>query len=491
METKGVQNYDGRLMNEDLQPISKGQKKWTWFSYMALWMGIVHNIFNYAVAASLIALGMNIWQALLTIFVANLVLMVPLAINGHAGSKYGIPFPVYARVSFGVFGANIPALIRAFVAIGWFGIQSYLGAMALNVLLLKVLPVWSHLSTVVFGMPVNSWISLIVFWILEAILAIHGMEVIRRFENWAGPVILVLMLGLVFWAYHILHGIGPILHEPSKFHSTGAFLVVFFPAVITVVGTFATMALNIPDFTRFSRSSKDQLVGQLLGLPITTFFFSLMSAFITSATVIAYGKAIWDPVELFKHFDNTFVLIVGAICLAAATISVNVAANLVSPIYDLINAFPKKLTYKKSALISIILAFIIMPWKLMQSPESVDTLLNTAGAFLGPATGIVIADFWILRKTVVSVEDLYKVDGIYKYKRGFNINAIIVMVVAMILSFAGNFVPALKFLSGYGWLIGILIGFFGYYVAMKFNSGSQNQINSNGYEKAEINISND
>ncbi|MCQ6278491.1 NCS1 family nucleobase:cation symporter-1 [Bacillus sp. EB600] len=485
METKGVQNYDSRLMNEDLKPIPKGQRKWTWFSYMALWMGIVHNIFNYSVAASLIVLGMNIWQALLTIFVANIVLMVPLALNGHAGSKFGISFPIYARLSFGVFGANVPALIRAFVAIGWFGIQSYLGAMALNVLMLKVIPFWSDLSTVFFGLPINSWISLIAFWILEAVLAIHGMEVIRRFENWAGPVILVLMLGLVYWAYNILHGVGPILHQPSKFHSVGEFLPVFFPAVITVVGSFATMALNIPDFTRFSRSSKDQVIGQILGLPITTFFFSLMSAFITSATVIAYGKAIWDPVELFKHFDNTIVLVIGAACLAAATISVNVAANLVSPIYDLINAFPKKLNYKRSAIISIVLAFLIMPWKLMQSPDSVHLLLNTAGAFLGPATGIVIADFWIIRKCQVSVDDLYKVEGIYEYKKGFNIYALITMVVGMILSFGGNFIPALKFVSGYGWLIGILVGFFGYYALMKLTGTGPLQIDTAEYEKNE------
>ena len=209
---------DTRLTNSDLQPIPAKERKWTWYSYMAPWMGMVHNIFNYEVAAGLIAVGMNVWQALLTIFVADMILMIPLVLNGYVGNKYGIPFPVFARVAFGVFGANVPALIRAFVAIGWFGVQSFLGSTALNALLAFTIPAWGHLNADFFGLPVNGWISLLLFWILQGIVATHGMDVIRRFENWAGPAILILLLGLVIWAIGVVHGLGPIFEQPSKFH---------------------------------------------------------------------------------------------------------------------------------------------------------------------------------------------------------------------------------------------------------------------------------
>ncbi|MBO0781956.1 MAG: NCS1 family nucleobase:cation symporter-1, partial [Ktedonobacteraceae bacterium] len=414
---------DKRLSNSDLQPIPAKERKWTWYSYMALWMGMVHNIFNYEVAAGLIALGMNVWQALLTIFVADAILIIPLILNGYVGDKYGIPFPVFARISFGVFGANVPALIRAFVAIGWFGVQSYLGSTALNAVISFTVPAWAHLNLDIIGLPLNGWLSLLAFWILQGIIATHGMDIIRRFENWAGPVILILLLGLVFWAINVNHGLGPLFNQPSKFQSPGDFLVTFFPAVISVIGSWATLALNIPDFTRFSRSTKDQVVGQVLGLPITTFLFSLMSTFVTSATVLAFGKAIWDPVELLQRFQNPFILIIGAITLTAATVSVNVASNLVSPIYDLINVAPRKLTFKSAAILSMVIAFFMMPWKLMQHPDSLYLLLDIAGSFLGPTTGILLADFWFYRKRRVAVTDLYRAEGQYRYTKGFNIRA--------------------------------------------------------------------
>ncbi|MCL6444805.1 MAG: NCS1 family nucleobase:cation symporter-1 [Alicyclobacillus sp.] len=459
--------YDEQLTNRDLQPVPAAERRWSWYSYMALWMGMVHNIFNYEVAASLIALGMNIWEALLTIFVADLILMIPLGLNGYVGTRFGIPFPVFARLAFGVFGANIPALIRAFVAIGWFGVQSYLGSTALNALITFLAPGWSKLSGTFLGMPANGWIALLLFWFLQGLLALHGMEIIRRFENWAGPLVLVIMLGLVIWAAGIVHGFGPLFHQHSSFKSNAAFWAAFGPAVISVIGSWASMGLNIPDFTRFSRSTKDQVIGQFLGLPITTFVFSLMSGFITSATIVAFGSAVWDPVQLLQHFHNPFVLIVGAASLTAATISVNVASNLVSPIYDLMNVFPKRLNFKSAALISMIIAFVMMPWRLMQSPQSLETLLNTAGAFLGPATGIVIADFWFLRKRNISLQDLYRVHGIYRYAKGFNLYAMVALVISMLASFAGNFLPALKMISGYGWLIGVALGFVLYSVFMK------------------------
>ncbi|QSO47406.1 NCS1 family nucleobase:cation symporter-1 [Alicyclobacillus mengziensis] len=459
--------FDEALSNANLRPIAQSERKWSWYSYMALWMGMVHNIFNYEVAASLIVLGMNIWQALLTIFVADLILMVPLALNGYVGNKYGIPFPVFARLAFGVFGANIPALIRAFVAIGWFGVQSFLGSTALNALLILLIPSWSHMSGTFLGLPGNGWIALLLFWVLQGVVATHGMDVIRRFENWAGPVILIVMLGLVVWAVTVLHGMGPIFTEPSKFKSSGAFWAVFGPGVISVIGSWASMGLNIPDFTRFSRSTKDQVVGQFVGLPITTFVFSLMASFITSATIVAFGSAIWDPVQLLQHFKSPVVLILGAAALTIATMSVNVASNLVSPIYDLINAFPRKLNFRSAAIVSMVIAFVIMPWKLMQSPQGIDTLLNTAGAFLGPATGIVIADFWLLRTRRVKLTDLYTREGVYRYSKGFNVTAIVVLIISMLVSFAGNFLPIFKVFAGYGWLIGVVLGFVLYYIVMK------------------------
>jgi NCS1 family nucleobase:cation symporter-1 len=468
---------DSRLANSDLAQIPKKRRTWTWYAYMALWMGMIHNIFNYAVAASLMAKGMSAWQAILTILAGNFVLIIPLLLIGHIGSRYGITFPVLARLSYGVFGANVPALIRAFVAIGWFGIQSYLGGAAFNVLLLKLIPGWQTLNEAFLGLQLNEFIALVAFWVLEAFVTVHGIDVVRRFENFAGPIILVLMLGLLYWALTRMNGLGPLFDEPSKIHSTGGFLLVFVPGVITIVGTFASMALNITDFTRFSRSSKDQAVGQILGLPIATLVFSFMVAITTSATIVVFGGKIWDPTKLLAHFNNVGILVVAVLALAAATISVNVAANLVSPIYDLINAFPRWLTYKRSVLVCVVLSFVIMPWKLMQSPDAVEGLLDAAGAFLGPATGVIIADFWLVKKRRISSRDLYRVEGAYYYRNGFNIVALVATGVGMLLSFSGNFLPALSFVKGYGWLIGIIAGFVIYSVLMgAFQNGRRNMI---------------
>lgn len=456
---------DPRLYNEDLKPTPKSDRQWTWFNYTTVWMGMVHNIVAYTTAAGLIALGMSVWEAIITVIIANVILIVAMCLNGVAGAKYGLPFPVLMRAAFGFNGAQIPVLIRAAVAMFWFAAQTYAGSIAINAIITAVIPAWNHLGTQFLGMGINNWISFALFWGLHVVVIRHGMARIRFFELWAGPLVIVMLLALVGWALVQAHGFGPLFHQPAKVHGH-AFWVLFGASVTGLIGTWSTLVLNIPDFTRFSRSQRDQMVGQVVGLPITALLFAFMSILITSGTVAAYGKAIPNPVDLLIRMNSTPVLILGGIALLIATLSVNVAANIVSPAYDLVNLFPRKLTFVSAGIIATVLAIGSVPWLWFTDASRVYKVLNVIGGALGPVAGIMLVDFFILRRKSYDVRSFYTRTGRYAYRKGWNVRGLLALAIGMFAALAGNIIPALGGLANYGWFVGLGVGGVAYLVAM-------------------------
>lgn len=460
-------DLDPTLYNEDLAPVPKEKRTWNWINFSTVWMGMVHNIVAYETAGSLLGLGMSVWQALSTVIVANIVLILAMWINSVAGAKYGVPFPVLIRASFGYKAAQIPVLIRAFVAIFWFAVQTYAGSKAVGAVLGLLIPGWSSLEAFhILGMGSNDAIAFAIFWLLHAYVISHGMDRVKFFELWAGPLVIVLGLGLVIWSLMTAKGFGPLFAEPGKLAGQ-EFWSVFALSVTGLVGVWSTLVLNIPDFTRFSRSQKDQVIGQAVGLPGTAIIFALMSIIITSGTILAFGRPIWDPVELLKQFDNPIILVLGAFSLLIATLSVNVAANVVSPAYDLVNVFPRKLNFVKAGIISIVIAVFFAPWLWFDNANTIFSILGAIGGTLGPVAGIMFADFYIIRRRNYNVKSFYIKQSEYSYNNGWNPKALIALGLGTAVSLMGLFVPALRFLYTYSWFLGVGVGFITYSLLMR------------------------
>src|ERR671933_3001548 len=429
---------DSPLWNDDLAPVPIGKRTWTTYNYAALWIGMAHNIPTYLLASSLIALGMAWYQAVLTIALGNLIVLIPMLLNSHGGTKYGIPYPVLARAPFGVFGANLPALLRAFIACGWFGTQSWIGGGAVFTLTGALVgDAWSK-SPLILGVPATQWLSFAIFWVIQMAIILRGMEMVRRFENWAAPFVLVVGVFLLIWMVSAAHGFGPILSEGGKLGWSPAFWALFFPSLMGMIAFWSTLSLNMPDFTRFGASQRQQILGQVLGLPTTMTFFPLLAVLITSATVVVYGKPIWGPVELTGRFQNPLVVVLALFTLAVATLSVNVAANTVVPSYDLSNAIPKLISFRLGSLITGILGVLIQPWRLLAGPIIyVFTWIGFYGGLLGSVAGVLIADYWLIRRAELKLADLYRPDGAYRYAAGWNVRAVVSIVVGALLAVGG------------------------------------------------------
>ncbi len=457
------------LYNKDLAPTLIKQRTWNTYNFAALWIGMAHCIPTYMLAGGLIALGMSWKEALFTITLGNLIVLIPMLLNAHPGTKYGIPFPILARASFGVFGANIPALLRAGVACGWFGINTFVGGSALNLLCSALIPGWKTMGGgfSIAGLALPAAITFMVFWLIQIYIIFKGMDLIRRFENWAAPVVIILALGLVVWMISAAHGFGPLLDQPSKFKTFGEFFAIFIPSLTGMVGFWATLALNIPDFTRFGKGQKQQMIGQSIGLPPTMLVFSAMGVIITSATVVLYGKAMWEPGEVISRFSNPIVLLLGFFGIIVASLSVNIAANTVSPANDFSNVLPKYISFKVGGLITGIIGILIMPWRLLADPSGyIFGWLTTYSGFLGPIAGIIIADYWVVRKRTLRLADLYRKEGAYKYAGGFNSKAIIALVLGIVVALIGRLVPDLKILFDYAWFVGFAVAFIVYTLIM-------------------------
>src|SRR5438270_710414 len=473
---------EGPLYNGDLAPVPIERRTWNTYNYMALWIGMAHNIPTYLLASGLVALGMAWYQAILTIALANIIVLIPMLANSHAGTKYGIPYPVFARASFGVFGANVAALLRAGVACGWFGIQTWIGGGALYALTGKLFGAgWTN-SAMVAGQHWTLWLSFAIFWALNILIIMRGMDAVRRFENWAAPFVLVVALGLLAWMVTKAGRFGPILSQPGKVGwGTSFWLVLFPPALMGMIAFWSTLSLNMPDFTRFGKSQRAQAVGQILGLPTTMTLFPLAAVLITAATQKVYGAAIWNPVDLVAKFDNPVVVIFALFTLAVATLSVNVAANIVSPSYDFSNVWPKLISFRTGGLITGVLGIVIQPWNLLANQNVyIFTWLGFYGGALGAIAGVLIADYWVIRQNRLKLADLYKENGIYSYTGGFNWRGIAALLIGGVLAVGGAYsapgngpFPAGGILSplynfplihlyDYSWVVGLLAAFLSY-----------------------------
>ena len=454
------------LYNHDLAPVRVQDRNWSTYNFAALWISMAHCIPTYMLASGLMDKGMDWKQALFTIALGNLIVLVPILLNSHPGTKYGIPFPVFARASYGVYGSNLPALLRALVACGWFGIQAWIGGQALNTLFKVLWPAWPTLLGSAGGHPVTEWLSFLLFWGLNILIVYRGMNLLRHVENWAAPFVLVMTAALVYWAIDRAHGLGPILAQPGRLHGP-SFWHAFWPALTAMVGYWATLSLNMPDFTRFGRSQKEQAVGQIVALPTTMTVFAAMGVVITSATAIIYGKAIWDPVALVGHFQSRALVAVAMFTIVVATLSVNIAANVVSPANDFSNAFPRLVSFRTGGLITGLIGIAMMPWRLLESGDRYIGWLITLSGGMGTVAGVLIADYWFVRRKMLKLEDLYLAKGVYTYRGGWNTRAVVATAVGCFLAWGGLFIPVLSPLLDYSWFVGGFSAALTYLVAQK------------------------
>lgn len=473
-----------RLYNDDLAPVPPSARKWGLASIAALWISMSACIPTYMLASGLIGSGMNWSQAVFTIFLGNVIVVIPMILNAHAGTRYGIPFPVFCRASFGTLGANVPAMLRAFVACGWFGIQTWIGGAAIYKILAVFFPALASPGAANFlGITLPQFACFLFFWAINMWVVYKGIDSIRLLLNIKAPLLVALGLILLAWAYHAAGGFGPILSQPSAFDpgqpKAGQFWSFFFPALTGMIGFWATLSLNIPDFSRYAKSQRDQIVGQALGLPATMALYSFIGVAVTSATTIIYGTTLWDPVDVLTRFKNPVVLVVAMLALCIATLATNIAANVVSPANDFAQLAPRKITFRIGGLITGLTGIAMMPWKLIADPSGyIFTWLIGYSALLGPIGGVMIADYFVWRKKVLNVPALYDDAGEYAYVRGFSWVAIGALLAGALPSLpgflatikvvdAGHVASWLLDLYHYAWFVGFGIAFAVYLLLRK------------------------
>ena len=470
------------LINEDLAPIPQNKRTWGTWNYAALWISMSLCIPTYTMASSMINQGMSWWQAVLTIFIGNAIVLVPMLLNGHAGAKYGIPFPVLARASFGTKGANIPAMLRAVVACGWFGIQTWIGGASLYNLLRAWNPSLSPINTTsLFPQPLPL-ACFILFWLLNMFIVYKGVESIKKLLVFKAIFLPLAAIALFCWAVVAAKGLGPILNEPSKFADHASFFNFFFPALTAVVGFWATLSLNIPDFTRYAKSQKAQIKGQAIGLAPSMTLFAFVGVVVTSASAIIYGSPEWDPVQLAGKFESKIVVSFAMTGILISTLATNIAANIVSPANDFSNLSPAKINFRTGGYITGIIGVLIFPWKLMADPNGyIFTWLIAYSSLLGPVGGIMIVDYFFIRKQQLKLADLYSHKGLYEYKNGFNSAAVIALVFGILPNVPG-FLLQVKLISAtafpewisnlynYAWFVGFGVSGVLYYLMMNNNN---------------------
>ena len=487
------------LYNEDLAPVPVARRDWTTYNYAALWVSMAHCIPTYMLASSLIGKGMNWWQALITILLGNVIVLIPILLNSHPGTKYGIPFPVFARASYGTFGSNLPALMRALVACGWFGINAWIGGEALHTLfracftfhrvvevrdLITKQLVGTRVETIFdwhifLGGPVGGhtpteWLSFLIFWALNIYVIYRGMNLLRKVENWAAPFVLVMTAILLAWALWRAGGVGQLLTDPGQFHTWADFTPVFVPALTAMIGFWATLSLNMPDFTRFGRSQREQAVGQIVALPSTMTIFAAMSVMITSAAAIIYphmkAEELWNPMTLVGQFSQVWVVAISMFTVIVATLAVNIAANVVSPANDFANAFPRLISFSTGGLITGITGILMQPWRLLQDPARyIDGWLVGYSGGMGAIAGVLIADYWLVRERRLALPDLYRTRGAYTYTRGWNWRAVAATLVGCFFAWGGLVISFMSPLYNYGWFVGFGASFVTHFALMKLS----------------------
>jgi NCS1 family nucleobase:cation symporter-1 len=441
------------LFNRDLAPVKVSERNWTTYNYAALWISMAHCIPTYMLSSGLISAGMNWWQALITILLGNIIVLAPILLNSHPGTKYGIPFPVFARASYGTYGSNLPALMRAIVACGWFGIQTWIGGEALHVLFRAIIPGWhTLLGGPIGGHMTAEWISFLLFWGMNIFIIYRGMNLLRHVENWAAPFVLIMTALLLGWAIWKANGLGYLLTQQSKFQTVGEFWKIFIPSLTAMIGFWATLSLNMPDFTRFGRSQKEQAVGQVVALPTTMTVFAAMGVMITSAAVVIYphmkAADLWDPMKLVSQFQNVAVIAISMFTVVVATLAVNIAANVVSPANDFANAFPRWISFRTGGLITGVIGILMQPWRLLADPSGY--IFNWLGGYSGglaSIAGVLIVDYWIVRSKQLQLGDLYRVRGDYAFDR-LNNRTLRIVITVVFVAIGSLFLIAYRITSG-------------------------------------------
>jgi NCS1 family nucleobase:cation symporter-1 len=465
------------LWNPDLAPTPLDRRTWSTYHIAALWIGMSVVITTYTLASGLMQQGMTWWQAMTTILLGNTIVLVPMILNAHAGTKYGVSFPVLCRASFGVKGANVPATLRALVACGWFGIQTWIGGVALDTLLAAAWPAWR-------GIAGGAWIAFAIFWLVQVAIILRGLEGIKLLESWSAPLLLgggALLLG---WAIRHGGGLGHILRESARLQTTQVPFWDLFPAALTAnVGYWATLSLNIPDFTRYARSQRSQALGQALGLPATMTAFAFIGVAVTSATIVIYGEAIWDPVALIARIGSRPVIVFGALIVLIAQLTTNMAANVVSPANDFSSLAPRRISYVAGGLITAAIGVAMLPWKLYADASAyIFTWLVGYSSLMGAIGGVLIADYWVVRRRELVLAELFKPHGRYSYGGGVNWRAIAALVLAVVpvipgfvraAATPGGQVPNPTFLDTlytYAWFVTFALSFVLYLVFFRLKA---------------------
>lgn len=483
-----LQIPDPSLINADIAPTTPEGRVWSVHHMASLWIGMVVCVPTYMLAGGLIEAGMNWWQAVLTVCIGNAIVLVPMILNGHPGTKYGIPFPVLARASFGIQGANVASVMRGLVACGWFGINTWIGGAAIYQLLIAMMGEGIAGSALpILGINLVQTLCFLVFWAVQAVIIWRGIESIKLLEAIAAPFLVIMGFLLLIWAYVKADGFGPMFAAPSQFIEGGAkegqFWKVFFPSLTGMVGFWATLSLNIPDFTRYAKTQRDQMLGQAIGLPTFMTLFAFISVAVTSATIVIYGEPIADPVALLGRMGGGFSIALALIALTVATLSTNIAANVVSPANAIINLAPQKFTFRMGGMITAGLGIAMFPWKILESAGSyIFTWLVGYSALLGAIGGILIIDYFLIRKTNLDLEALYQKKGPYWYKGGYNPAALIAMAAGILPNVPGflaqaglvsaDVIPNLfQILYTYAWFVGFAVAGGVHYILTKFVFG--------------------
>jgi NCS1 family nucleobase:cation symporter-1 len=468
---------DDGLSNPDLAPTTPGQRTWGLWHYAALWVGMSVCIPTYMLAASMIASGLNWWESLSIILLGNAIVLVPMLVTGHAGTRYGIPFPVFARASYGVRGAHLPAILRSLVACGWFGIQTWVGGLAVSALAATLWPGWAELGGgarfMSHGVP--EYLGFFLFWLVNLYFVWAGTESIKWLETLSAPFLIVTGLALLGWAASRAGGVGPALAASNRLvgavdGDAGApsLVGVFLPWLTAMVGYWATLAINIPDFTRFARSQKAQAAGQALGLLATMPLFAFIGIAVTGATLVLWGEAIWNPVDLLARLTaESGSALLGAlalIVLVVATLTTNIAANVVSSANSFSNLAPGRISYRAGGLAAAAIGVLIFPWLLLDRYQG--WLLSYSG-LLGAVGGVIVSDYLLVRRGHLVVDDLYRRGGVYGYRGGINHSAIAATLAGVVVSLAGKVVPGLEILFNGAWFSAAAVSFTAYLVLMR------------------------
>ena len=451
-----MEHADESLTNKDLAPVPPDQRTWTRWHIAALWVGMAVCIPTYTMASSLIGNGMTWWQALLTVFLGNLIVLIPMTLNAHPGTAYGIPFPVLLRASFGTRGANIAALLRGVVACGWFGIQTWFGGAAIHATLAIVFGYDASGGSPIAGLGITGpqLNCFMAFWALNVFFIWKGMESIKWLEVLSAPILLLVGILLMIWAVTKAGGFAVVFEASSPTSVTS--WAGFGAGLTAMVGFWATLSLNIPDFSRYAKSQRDQVVGQAIGLPTTMAFYSFVGIIVTGATVVIFGEAIWDPVQVVGKIGSKWLSAVALVILAIATLSTNIAANVVSPANDFSNLAPSKISFRAGGMITAVIGILIMPWRLVADPSGyIFIWLIGYGALLGPIAGIMVADYHVFRRRYLDVGQLYQANGIYTYTGGFSIAALAAFVLAVLPNLPGFLVQTGAVSGAHPWLTAI------------------------------------